>query len=92
MASARVSVSDLREGGRWTVSQRVKNDLLWALACVAVKGLGVLSPRVLQALGRTIGRLAYVLAPATRRLAEHNVGLAFPEVDVKARRALVARR
>ncbi len=84
------SASDVREGGRWSPLQRFKNDLLWALVWTAVKGLGALSPRALHATGRTLGRLAYVVAPATRRLAEHNVALAFPELDPTARRALVA--
>lgn len=82
---------DLREGGRWTLAQRAKNDLLWLLASAAVAALGRLPPRALHAVGTALGALAHTILPATRRLAESNVALALPELDAEARRALVAR-
>jgi KDO2-lipid IV(A) lauroyltransferase len=82
---------DLREGGRWTSAQRVKNDLLWLLASGAVATLGRLPPRVLRAVGTALGVLAHAILPGTRRLAERNVALALPELDAGARRELVAR-
>ncbi len=82
---------DLREGGRWTLAQRVKNDLLWLLTCGAVATLGRLPPDALRAAGRVLGAFAYAILPATRRLAERNVALALPELDAAARRELVSR-
>lgn len=83
--------SDVREGGRWTLAQRAKNDALWVLASLAVASLGRLPPRALRAAGTALGRLAHLLVPGARRLAERNVALAFPELDSGARRALIAR-
>jgi KDO2-lipid IV(A) lauroyltransferase len=82
---------DVREGGRWTLAQRAKNDMLWLLAAGAVATLGRLSPRVLHAAGVALGRLAHLAIPRARRLAERNVALAFPDLDSPGRRALVAR-
>jgi KDO2-lipid IV(A) lauroyltransferase len=82
---------DVREGGRWTLAQRAKNDILWLLAAGAVATLGRLSPRVLRAAGVTLGRLAHLVIPPARRLAERNVALAFPDLAPSERRALVAR-
>jgi KDO2-lipid IV(A) lauroyltransferase len=82
---------DVREGGRWSLAQRAKNDVLWLLVAGAVATLGRLSPRVLRAAGVGLGRLAHLVISPARRLAERNVALAFPELDPQARRALVAR-
>jgi KDO2-lipid IV(A) lauroyltransferase len=84
-------VRDVREGGRWTLAQRAKNDVLWLLASGALATIGRLSPRVLHVAGVALGRLAHLVLPPARRLAERNVALAFPELDGAARRALVAR-
>lgn len=83
--------TDVREGGQWTLAQRAKNDVLWILASLAVATLGRLPPRVLRAAGVALGRVAHALVPGARRLAERNVAVAFPELDGRARRALVAR-
>jgi KDO2-lipid IV(A) lauroyltransferase len=83
--------ADVREGGRWTLTQRAKNGALWLLASAAVGTLGRLSPRILRRAGVAVGRLAYLVLPSARRLAERNVALALPELDRDARRALVAR-
>jgi len=82
---------DVREGGRWTRAQRVKNDLLWLLTSAAIAVTSRLPPRALRATGVALGRLAHVLIPSARRLAVANVAIAFPELDLRARRALVAR-
>ena len=81
----------MREGGRWTLAQRAKNDVLWLLASVAVATLGRLPPRALRAAGVLLGRLAHALVWPARRIAEKNVALVFPELDRRARRDLVAR-
>lgn len=82
---------DVREGGRWTLAQRVKNDIVWVLTSVAVATLGRLPARALWAVGVAIGRLAHEAFPKARRIAERNVAIAFPELDHAARRELVAR-
>jgi Kdo2-lipid IVA lauroyltransferase/acyltransferase len=80
---------DVREGGRWTLAQRVKNDALWLLASLAVATLGRLPPRALRAAGVALGRIAHAVVPRARKLAEQNVARAMPELDRDARRALV---
>lgn len=82
---------DLREGGRWTLAQRAKNDLLWALVWSAVHTIGRLPPRALHACGVAVGRLAHAIVPSARRVANANVALALPELDAAERRALVAK-
>ena len=84
-------LTDLRQGGRWTLAQRAKNDVLWWLASGAVATVGRLPPRLLRRAGVALGAFAHVVLPAVRRLADRNVALAFPELDRAARRALVAR-
>jgi KDO2-lipid IV(A) lauroyltransferase len=85
------SAHDVREGGRWTAAQRVKNDALWVLARVALAIAGVLPLPLLRSLGRHLGRLAHTLARNARRTALHNVALVLPELDDGARSALVRR-
>jgi KDO2-lipid IV(A) lauroyltransferase len=83
--------TDLRNGGQWTLAQRAKNDLLYLLATAAIATLGRLPPRALRGAGVLVGRLARVLVPGARHIAEANVSIAFPDLDGSARRALVAR-
>lgn len=83
--------TDLREGGRWTLAQRAKNDAIWLMASLAVATLGRLPPRALRTLGELLGRLAHAVVPSARRIAEDNVALAFPDLDHDARRELVRR-
>ena len=45
---------DVREGGRWTLAQRVKNDVLWLLVSAAVATIGRLPPRALRAAGLSV--------------------------------------
>ena len=82
---------DVREGGRWTLAQRAKNDFLWLLASVAIAATSRLSPRALHVAGIALGGLAHRLIPSARHIAVANVAVAFPELDLQARRALVAR-
>ncbi|MDB4939383.1 MAG: Lipid biosynthesis lauroyl acyltransferase [Labilithrix sp.] len=82
---------DLREGGRWSLAQRAKNDLLWVLASIAIATLGRLPGRTLRAFGTALGVLAHAVIPSARRVARTNVARAFPELDDAACRALVAR-
>lgn len=75
---------DLREGGRWSLGQRVKNDVLYALATGAVAGASRLPLRVARALGAALGLLAWLLFPRLRRLAERNVARVLPDVAPRA--------
>ena len=81
----------MREGGRWTLSQRIKNDALWLLVSAAVATLGRLPPRVLRGAGEMLGRLAFAVVPSARRIADQNIALVFPGLDRRARRELAAR-
>lgn len=82
---------DLREGGRWSPTQRLKNDALWALTWTAIATFGRLPPRALRAGGALLGVIAHAILPRTRELARDNVRRAFPELTRAARDALVAR-
>jgi KDO2-lipid IV(A) lauroyltransferase len=83
--------ADVREGGRWTPLQRVKNDVLWALAFAALGATYWLPSGVLRSLGRAVGVAAHGLAGPARRTALANVERVFPELDAAARRAFVRR-
>jgi KDO2-lipid IV(A) lauroyltransferase len=83
--------ADLREGGRWTLAQRAKNDALWALASVILRALRPWPLRALRVLGRSLGEAAFVLARSARRTATANLARAVPDADARARRDLVRR-
>jgi Kdo2-lipid IVA lauroyltransferase/acyltransferase len=82
---------DLREGGRWSPAQRVKNGVLFALATVVLAIAERLPRRVLVGTGRVLGELARLLVPSARRIAERNVAQAFPDLTETAQRAIVRR-
>ncbi|MGH7293921.1 MAG: lysophospholipid acyltransferase family protein, partial [Polyangiaceae bacterium] len=85
------TANDLREGGAWSPGQRVKNDVLWALASFALAVAGRLPPGALRALGRSLGRAAHALAPGARSTARGNVERVFPELGASERARLVRR-
>lgn len=82
---------DLREGGRWGFAQRLKNDVLFALAAGVVAVAERLPAGVLRVAGRALGLTAWALAPRLRRLALSNVARALPELAPSARSAFVRR-
>jgi Kdo2-lipid IVA lauroyltransferase/acyltransferase len=86
-----VSSSDVRRGGKWKRSQRLKNDAIWVLASLALAGARLIPPKLRAALGWWLGALAHVGARGPRRQALANVALALPHLDPSARRALVRR-
>jgi Kdo2-lipid IVA lauroyltransferase/acyltransferase len=88
---ARDSRRDLRTGGEWTRLQRVKNDLIYGLAMLALAASRALPFQALRVLGRAVGAVAHALAGKARRTALANVHRVFPEADEAARRALVRR-
>ena len=91
MTPAPIVSRDVREGGRWTVAQSLKNDVLYALVRTLLFVLRAFPRRVLRALGRALGALAFVLLRRERRTALTNLGRAFP-ASSDAERASVARR
>src|SRR4051812_46906647 len=83
--------TDLREGGRWSLAQRAKNDVLWFMVQAALATMGRLPPRALYKLGVALGVVAHAAIPSARRIAQRNVALVFPELEPAEQRALVAR-
>jgi KDO2-lipid IV(A) lauroyltransferase len=82
---------DLREGGRWTLTQRAKNDVIWAVVQVSLAVAGRFPEALLRTAGRGIGALAHTFLPSARRIARANVRRAFPELGERDLRALVRR-
>jgi Kdo2-lipid IVA lauroyltransferase/acyltransferase len=66
-------LADVREGGSWTLAQRLKNDAIYALVRAAIAIASLASARTLRRLGRRLGQLAHLLLPRERRIAEQNV-------------------
>lgn len=81
---ATASAGDIREGGRWSPAQRVKNDVLYALATVAIAVASRVPVRVGRVAGRALGALAWLVVPRLRQLAERNVASVMPEVDARS--------
>jgi KDO2-lipid IV(A) lauroyltransferase len=90
-AHANSAGGDLREGGAWTAGQRLKNDVIWLLARVALAGAGRLELSTLRALGRALGAAAHAVLPAARGVALANVARVFPALDARERSAFVRR-
>ena len=82
---------DIREGGSWSLSQRAKNDALWALASLALAATRSLPRDAMRRLGRALGLLAHAVARPARRTALSNVMRVFPDLDPSRRDALVRR-
>jgi KDO2-lipid IV(A) lauroyltransferase len=62
----------------------------WAvwLGLGLIRALNVLPLRAQLAIGRTLGRLAYLFSRRDRRIAAINIGLCLPELDQRAQRRL----
>ncbi len=82
---------DIREGGRWTRAQRVKNDAIWISSEVAIALATRLPARLLRAAGIALGAFAHAALPSARRIARENVARAFPELGPAGQRQLVRR-
>src|SRR5687768_4181409 len=85
------SAIDLREGGRWTLAQRAKNDFIWIGVEAALAIATRVPSSILVHAGRAIGALAHALVPSAKRIARENVARAFPEMSERDVRALVRR-
>jgi KDO2-lipid IV(A) lauroyltransferase len=83
------TVADVREGGRWSLAQRAKNDVLFVAAAAAIAVARRVPARALRAAGAALGTVAWALLPRARSLALENVGRALPELEPAARRRLV---
>ncbi len=66
----------------------MKNGLIVLTTRLLVVVLTPLPRRVLQALGRALGLMAYVVLPSSRRIADENLARAFPGASGPERRAL----
>lgn len=88
---SREGVRDLREGGRWSAPQRLKNDALYVLATAALAVVARVPERAARALGRGLGIAAWALAAGARRAARANVARALPEIAPRDRGAFVRR-
>ncbi len=64
-----VATRDLREGGRWTAGQRLKNDLVHAGVRAALVVARVAPRALVRALCGALGLLAYVVLGGARRRA-----------------------
>lgn len=84
-------IADVREGGRWSLAQRAKNDVLYAIVTAAIAFVGWLPARVLRAFGVALGVVAHAILPSARRIALANVARVYPELSERERRAFVAR-
>lgn len=89
-ALAEGSPNDLREGGAWTIAQRVKNDLIFLAVLGGLLVVRLPSP-LLHRIGRALGTVVWALAPRLRRTASDNVARALPELPAAERPAFVRR-
>jgi KDO2-lipid IV(A) lauroyltransferase len=89
--SSAADLRDVREGGRWSFVQRLKNDAIFVVVAGALFIAERLPARLLRAVGPLLGLLVWAVAPRLRRLALANVRRALPSVDDAARPAFVRR-
>jgi len=86
-----MSTRDVRLGVSWTWRQRVKNDVLWALASAVLATVRPLPRSILLRLGRALGLFAYAIASGPRGTALANVARVYPRNDASDGKALVRR-
>lgn len=87
----RTDVHDVREGGRWTVRQRLKNDAVYVVVAIAIGIAERLPAWMLRALGRALGAVTWALVPSQRRLAIANVARGLPSIPAEDRGRFVRR-
>src|SRR5712675_2300302 len=80
--------ADLREGGRWSLAQTLKNDVIWLFASAALFVVHRLSAETLARAGRALGVLVHSVAIGLRRRAQENVARAFPSAKASETRAI----
>lgn len=84
-----MSRADLRDGGTWSRRQRLKNDVLWALASLLLHATRPLGVRGLRRAGRALGACAYLFARGAKQTALANVARVFPRMGDRTKRAFV---
>ncbi len=89
--SSSADARDVRQGGRWTARQAVKNGALYALARLLLAALGPLPRDWLLALGQWLGGLGHAVLGRERRRARSNVARALGHLSEAERGALVRR-
>ncbi len=82
---------DRREGGQWSLPQRVKNDVLFVVIVCTLAVAERLPRALLRVLGRAIARVAFLVVPSQRRSARANLLRAYPERSEREREALLRR-
>ena len=82
---------DAREGESWSVLQRAKNDLIYALVTICLFFVGFCRRETLAMLGEGLGRIAYRVLGKERGIARENLARAFPELAEGAREDLALR-
>lgn len=90
-ARATANLHDLREGGRWTLAQAIKNHLLLATIRVALFAVRPWPASALRAAGRALGAIAFRLLRYERRVALANLTRVFPTASAQERHALARR-
>ncbi|MGH9881457.1 MAG: lysophospholipid acyltransferase family protein [Pyrinomonadaceae bacterium] len=68
---------------------RIRTNVEYAVARCLISGLGLLPLRVAVAIGRTMGRVAYLVSRSLRRTGMRNLELAFPEMTEDERRRIL---
>lgn len=86
-----VIAADVREGQRWSLSQRIKNDAIFAVAAMALHGTRLVPHGLLRDAGRGLGRVLHRVLGGERARALANVARALPSLSLAEREALVAR-
>jgi Kdo2-lipid IVA lauroyltransferase/acyltransferase len=79
---------DVREGGRWTTAQRIKNGVLYVVVMVSVRVASLLPAAVARTFGRALGHAAWALVPSLRRRVAENLSRA--AIDLAPRTAFVS--
>lgn len=82
---------DLREGGRWSLAQRFKNDAIYVLVSAALTVAVRLPAGLARAAGRALGITAWAIVPSLRRLAHANVARGLPGITEDERPRFVRR-
>jgi KDO2-lipid IV(A) lauroyltransferase len=81
----------LREGGRWTLAQTLKNHLLLATIRFALFAVRPWPTRALRWAGRALGAIAFRLLRYERGVALANLTRVYPALTERERRALARR-
>lgn len=85
------SRGDVREGARWSLAQRTKNDVIHALAISALAIVRNVPRESVVRWARRVGAVVHWAAFSPRALATRNVAIAFPNMSLRDRKIIVKR-